>query len=152
LLVPLMRAVLGVLLALCATAAYADIYTCPGVDGMTVYQNFPCEFSSLGSVPVGAPTESRLQSAALPAANTRARAERSANANVDRGKRTTPTPTPGAGQPQPGMSEDEVRKLWGEPEEIIQDEPPSGRVDIWRYKDGRTLRIDHGHRVAAVQF
>ena len=31
--------------------AYADIYACPGHRGMTTYQNFPCEFDSLGAVP-----------------------------------------------------------------------------------------------------
>jgi hypothetical protein len=41
--------------------------------------------------------------------------------------------------------------MWGEPEEIIRDEPRKGRTEIWRYKDGRTVEIDQTRRVIAVQ-
>ena len=56
----------------------------------------------------------------------------------------------GEGTPRPGMTADDVRRAWGEPAEIVQDEPPGGRVEIWRYKDGRSVQIDRKQRVVAV--
>jgi hypothetical protein len=48
------------------------------------------------------------------------------------------------------MRADEVRTLLGEPDDVIEDEPPGGRVSTWRYADGRSVRFDHKHRVSAV--
>ena len=44
-----------------------------------------------------------------------------------------------------------VKKIWGEPPDVLQDEPRSGRVEIWQYADGRVVQLDHKHRVIAVQ-
>jgi hypothetical protein len=49
------------------------------------------------------------------------------------------------------MTTEEVKALWGEPEEIIQDEPIGGRIEIWRYGDDRSVQFDRKHRVLAVQ-
>jgi len=50
-----------------------------------------------------------------------------------------------------GMTSDEVRALLGEPEEMVDDEPAEGgRISIWRYADGRTVQLDHKHRVMEV--
>ncbi|HET7096560.1 MAG TPA: hypothetical protein VFJ68_04165 [Casimicrobiaceae bacterium] len=48
------------------------------------------------------------------------------------------------------MTEDEVKAIWGEPEEIIQDEPRDGRIEIWRYGDGRSVQFSNKHRVLIV--
>ena len=49
------------LLALPAAQAHAEIYACPGRRDVIVYQNFPCPFNSLGSVPddAGTPPHAR---------------------------------------------------------------------------------------------
>ena len=49
------------------------------------------------------------------------------------------------------MTAAEVKTLWGEPAEIVQDEPASGRVEIWQYDDGRVVQINHKQRVISVQ-
>lgn len=101
-------------------------------------------------MPVTAP-EGRLRSPAAAAASTRASPVRNAGTNGVRDAPVMQKTTARAGELRPGMSEGEVRKAWGEPEEIVQDEPPGGRIEIWRYKDGRSVRLDHTHRVMSVQ-
>ena len=48
------------------------------------------------------------------------------------------------------MTAEEVKAIWGEPAEIVQDEPRSGRVEIWQYGDGRVVQINHKQRVISV--
>jgi len=140
---------LCLLVALPATAAQAEIYACPGQRGMTIYQNFPCQFTSLGSMPATVP-ESKFLAPAAAAVGSHAAPARDGTNGV-RGVPPMQSTAAGAGELRRGMSEGEVRKAWGEPEEIVQDEPPSGRVEIWRYKDGRSVQLDHAHRVLSVQ-
>jgi hypothetical protein len=144
----LMRTASCIALALAATASNAEIYSCAGPRSMTVYQNFPCEFTSRGSVPASGSAQTKPSAPTTPGAATVARNATAGNTRTPPAVQTTVAPNTG---PRPGMSEDDVRKAWGEPEEIIQDEPPSGRVDIWRYKDGRSVQINRRHRVVAVQ-
>jgi len=49
------------------------------------------------------------------------------------------------------MTEDEVRAIWGEPSEIEQDEPRDGRIEIWRYGDGRFVQFSNKRRALVVQ-
>jgi len=56
-----------------------------------------------------------------------------------------------ASEPRVGMTEDEVRAIWGEPSEIEQDEPRDGRIEIWRYGDGRFVQFSNKHRALVVQ-
>jgi hypothetical protein len=56
-----------------------------------------------------------------------------------------------ASEPRIGMTKDEVTAIWGEPEETIQDEPRDGRIEIWRYGDGRFVQFSNKHRVLVVQ-
>ena len=107
---------------------------------MTTYQNFPCEFNSLGSMPSTA-TLGHNASSGLVARSAGPLVAQSAAISAARVEHVAKTTTSGAGQPVPGMAEAEVRKIWGEPDEIVQDEPPSGRVDIWHYRDGRSVYI-----------
>jgi hypothetical protein len=143
----LVRTASCISLALAATASNAEIYSCAGPRSMTVYQNFPCEFTSRGSVPASGSAQ-KPSAPMAPGAATVARNATADNTRTPPAVQTTVVPNTG---PRPGMSEDDVRKAWGEPEEMIQDEPPSGRVDIWRYKDGRSVQINRRHRVVAVQ-
>ena len=50
-----------------------------------------------------------------------------------------------------GMSADEVRALLGDPADVLEDEPASGRVSSWRYADGRSVQFGYKNRVTAVQ-
>lgn len=137
------------LLALAPAVAQAEIYACPGERGIAVYQNFPCSLNSLGSVPDTA----GKQRAAAPAAQPVPR--ESAVATVHSAGESQPTVAGAAVSrrvPAVGWLQEEVRKAWGEPEEIVQDEPRRGRVEIWRYTDGRSVEIDRRHRVVAVTF
>jgi hypothetical protein len=98
--------------------AGAEIFKCKTKSGSDLYQNFPCQFDSLG----------------LPSAKANAGALAKAPS-----------------EPRLGMSAEEVRAIWGEPQHVIQDEPRSGRVEIWEYADGRFVRFDHKERVLSVQ-
>ena len=50
------------------------------------------------------------------------------------------------------MTSDEVRAIWGEPTEIIQEEPGEGsRFEVWSYGDSRSVRFDRKRRVSSVQ-
>jgi hypothetical protein len=110
--------------ALCAAPlASAEIFKCVAKNGGDLYQNFPCQFDSLGS-------------------------SQAAGSPVDvasRAKSSKPT------EPRIGMTPDEVRALWGEAVETMEDEQRQGRVEIWRYGDSRSVQFDRKHRVIAVQ-
>jgi len=138
------RALLCLTLALYAADVHGDIYRCAGKHGIPVYQNFPCTFDSLGAASTDAAP------AAKPAAQPMPAPVRAAPPAAISERAIQPTRA-GASEPQPGATDEAVRKAWGEPDEIIQDEPPSGRVEIWRYKDGRSVQINRRHRVIAVQ-
>jgi len=121
-------------LLLIAPLASAQIFKCVAKDGTDLYQNFPCGIDSIGSMSTSAPgdkapsdSKQTKPDASLPAAA------------------VVPT------EPRVGMSREEVKAVWGEPEEIVQDEPMNGGVDIWRYADSRSVRFSKRHRVLAVQ-
>jgi hypothetical protein len=111
-------------LALCAAPlASAEIFKCVGKNGTDLYQNFPCQFDSLGS-------------------------SRAADLPVDVASNAKSAK---ASEPRIGMTPDEVRALWGEPVETIEDEQRQGRIEIWRYGESRSVQFNHKHRVIAVQ-
>jgi hypothetical protein len=130
--------------ALCAAPlASAEIFKCVGKNGTDLYQNFPCQFDSLGSLPSSPPpatTRSPLGDASLAKPKV-------APVDVASPGKSPNLPT----EPRVGMTTEQVRALWGEPEEIIQDEPIDGRIEIWRYGDVRSVQFDRKQRVLAVQ-
>jgi hypothetical protein len=113
--------------------ASAEIFKCTAKNGLDLYQNFPCQIDSLGlpSQPAAAKPATRAKSiqADAPALPPRVQAS----------------------EPRAGMTAEEVRAIWGEPAEIVQDEPRSGRVEIWQYEDGRVVQINQKQRVISVQ-
>jgi hypothetical protein len=127
-----------------APFASAEIFKCPAKNGMDLYQNFPCQFDSMGSLP----TDPRSSTAPSP--------RRESN-------QMTPHPVAlqavasGGDSAVPvglriGMSTDEVRTVWGEPTDTVQEEPGRGpRVEIWAYGTSRSVRFDHRGRVTAFQ-
>jgi hypothetical protein len=135
---------------LVAPPVAAEIYKCATKDGMPRYQNFPCDIDSLGlkSNPSVASTPSNLPVATPPSIP---------GASQEKPK-TGPANAPStdksgnAGEPAIGMTEDEVKALLGEPEDVVEDEPRSGgRVSNWRYGDGRIVQFDSNRRVLGVQ-
>jgi len=124
--------VFGVALTMTQVAS-AEIFKCTAKNGLDLYQNFPCQIDSLGL-----PSPSASAKPAPPLKSIQADAKNSA-----------PQATP-ARDLRVGMSADEVKAIWGEPAEVVQDEPRSGRVEIWNYEDGRVVQI-RKQRVISVQ-
>ena len=138
---------LFVALLIAAPPSSAEIFKCADKSGMDRYQNFPCAIDSIGTLS-GNPTPAN---AALPsgvATQPRPTAIPVAASTTDRPMATSGRPA--ASEPRSGMTEDEVKAIWGEPEEIIQDEPRDGRIEIWRYGDGRSVQFSNKHRVLIV--
>ena len=105
-----------------APFASAEIFKCVGKKGETLYQNFPCESESIALAP---------QDVSAPAPK----------------KSPVPPAEPGV-----GMTIDEVKAIWGEPTETVQEEPGNGpRVEVWSYGDSRSVRFDRKGRVSSVQ-
>jgi hypothetical protein len=132
-------------LLLSAGPVSADIFKCVGKNALVVYQNFPCEIDSLGTAPPeakgarGAGALNRPDATAKPATATPVAAVKTAAAS-----------TPSV--PQLGMTSEQVKAIWGEPLDVLQDEPRSGgRIEIWQYADGRSVQLDHRQRVLSVQ-
>lgn len=124
----LLPAVLGV------PVANAEIFKCVAKDGSPLYQNFPCYMDSLGS------PSSALAAKAPSTAGNPEPLVRFADVESTRSQRQ--------GQLRVGMTSDDLRALLGEPREIVSDEPAEGgSVSLWRYADGRTVQLDHQHRV-----
>ena len=110
--------------------ASAEVFKCVGKNGENLYQNFPCQFESMG----GTPTDvSDLKNPSTDVAGP---------------KKPPAVPT----EPRVGMTTDEVRAIWGEPTEIVQEEPGDGdRFQVWSYDASRSVRFDRKRRVAAIQ-
>ena len=133
----------------------AEIFKCAAKDATALYQNFPCEFDSIGWMPLNpqaakttsmSPAASQAKPKAAPV-NVASPVSVASPVNVASTVKSTYT-----GELRIGMTADEVRALLGEPEDVVEDEPGSGgRVSIWRYADGRSVQFDHKHQVLEVQ-
>ena len=109
--------------------ASAEIFKCVGKSGEALYQNFPCQFESGGGIPMDIPSPKKSPTDVA-------------------GPKKSPTPA----EPRVGMTTDEVRAIWGEPAEIVQEEPgDGGRFQVWSYGASRSVRFDSKRRVAAIQ-
>jgi hypothetical protein len=134
-----------VVLVLAPTAAHAEIFTCSGKAGMTIYQNFPCEFDSLGSLPT---PSSKSATTVVPARSAQAKPT-----SVGSERRTTvaqSNPAPAA--PRVGMTTDQVKAIWGEPADKSAEEPADGDIEIWTYADSRSIQFDRKGRVTAFRW
>jgi len=127
-----MKSLVLFLLALASAGAEADIYACPGRHGMTTYQNFPCQYDSLGSTP---PT--------APAAGAKATSGRS-------GDSTHATRV--ATMPRVGMTTSQVKAIWGEPIDTTKEEYARGDIETWTYANSRSIRFDVKGRVADIKW
>ena len=125
-----------------APSASAEIFKCADKNGVDRYQNFPCAIDSIGSLPSGPPS---ANSASPPGIARQASPAAKPVAVATSGR------SPNASEPRAGMTVDEVRTIWGEPDEIIQDEPRDGRIEIWNYSGGRFVQFSNKHRALVVQ-
>ena len=125
---------------LVAPAVAAEIFKCATKDGTPLYQNFPCQFDSLGWLPASLPAG---KTPSIPYAAGGQKKPKTEPVNVA----STVT-----GDPRIGMSTDEIRALMGEPDEMVSDEPAEGGpISVWRYANGTTLQFDHTHHVSVLQ-
>jgi len=116
-----------------APLASADVFKCVGKGGEDLYQNFPCALESVGW------TQQDSQAA---------RKSPEVRENAQSLKKS---PVMHA-EPGSGMTADEVRTIWGEPTEMVQEEPGNGpRSELWSYGASRSVRFDRRGRVSAVQ-
>jgi Domain of unknown function (DUF4124) len=120
-----------------ASLASAEVFKCVGKNGEALYQNFPCQFESISGTPTDAPS----QKDAPPA-------PKKSPTDVAAPKKSTVAPA----EPRIGMTADEVRAIWGEPTDTVQEEPGDGpRFEVWSYGPSRSVRFDRKRRVAAIQ-
>src|SRR5262249_29890741 len=107
-------------------ATRAEIYVCTGKAKLTVYQNFPCQFDSIGLLP-------------MPALDATPRPVAAESIAV-----TPPPPI----EPRSGMTKEDVRAIWGEPRETesgSDEEGLAGRSETWSYGATREVRFVDDH-------
>ena len=132
--------------------ATAEIFKCVGKKGEALYQNFPCQFEWMGGLPTDVedpkkPVEKSPQDAAAPKKSPAAPTQQRLGA-IQGQKKPPALPA----EPQIGMTTDEVRAIWGEPKDTVQEEPQiGGRLEVWSYGDSRSVSFNPRGRVAAVQ-
>ena len=138
---PLIRLLSLVLLALAPAVAHAEIYKCAGKGGMPLYQNFPCEFDSLGAMP-SSPMPRAAPGSALHASN-----------GAPRNNASTVREPPATGAaPRVGMSRRDIRTRWGQPLETSKEEHAEEDIEIWTYAGSRSVHFDRKGRVAAAHW
>ena len=119
-----------------APLASAEVFKCVGKNGEDLYQNFPCQFESGGGMPMDAPSQKD------------APGPKKSPTDVAGPKKSPAAPA----EPRIGMTTDEVRAIWGEPTDTVQEEPGDGpRFEVWSYGASRSVRFDRKRRVAAIQ-
>jgi hypothetical protein len=133
-----------VFVMLVAPLASAEIFKCVAKDGTDLYQNFPCQFESMGWMPMNAQS---TNAPSAPSDSNQAKVKAGPIEVKAAGKSPT-LPT----EPRVGMTPNEVRAIWGEPTDIISDEVVEGRIEIWSYGASRSVRFDElKGRVSAIQ-
>jgi hypothetical protein len=129
---------------LVAPQSSAEIFKCVGKDGLDLYQNFPCQFESLGWGPMNMQTQkapSPPPNSSQP--NTKTLAQEVALVGKSGSVQQS--------EPRLGMTTEEVRAMWGEPTESLWEEPGAGdRSELWSYGNSRSVRFVK-NRVSAIQ-
>ena len=123
-----------------ASLASAEVFKCVGKNGEALYQNFPCQFESMGGMPTDVPDPKKSPTdVANPKKST---------IDVPGPKKSPAAPA----EPRIGMTTEEVRAMWGEPTDTHWEEPGDGDLsEIWSYGASRSVRFDRKRRVAAIQ-
>lgn len=119
-----------------ASLASAEVFKCVGKNGEDLYQNFPCQFESISGTPTDASGQKDAQG------------PKKLPTDVAAPKKSTAAPA----EPRIGMTTDEVRAIWGEPTDTVQEEPGDGpRFEVWSYGASRSVRFDRKGRASAIQ-
>ena len=128
------------------------IFKCVGKDGTEVYQNSSCPAGSESQVVLRTDKPTR----AAPSAHKNSAAAEDATSETAATQLEPRSDTPSASdplitqsEPRLGMTQTEVKAMWGEPTEITMEEVVQGRVDTWSY-GSRSLQFDAG-RLSAIQ-
>ena len=130
-------------LLLATSVASAEIFKCVARSGADLYQNFPCDVESIGSITTPVP-------AAAPQGDSK---RQKPDSNVAPASGSV-VPARSAGppiEPRVGMTPSEVRGAWGEPTETRWDEPGVGaRSEVWSYGASRSVRFVK-NRVSSIE-
>lgn len=127
-----------------APAASAEVFKCVTRNGMDLYQNFPCQFDSIGWAATDAQVRTKLSTP-------------SDSSSTIPKQVASPAAAPGRSGTVPadvriGMTTEEVRAIWGEPTDTVLEEPGSGpRTELWSYGTSRSVRFNRRGRVTALQ-
>ena len=123
-----------------ASLASAEVFKCVGKNGEALYQNFPCQFESMGGMPTDVPDPKKSP--------TDVASPKKSTIDVPGPKKSPAVPA----EPRIGMTTEEVRAIWGEPTDTHWEEPGDGDLsEIWSYGASRSVRFDRKRRVAAIQ-
>jgi len=123
-----------------ASLASAEVFKCVGKNGEALYQNFPCQFESMGGMPTDVPDPKKSP--------TDVASPKKSTIDVPGPKKSPAAPA----EPRIGMTTEEVRAIWGEPTDTHWEEPGDGDLsEIWSYGASRSVRFDSKRRVAAIQ-
>jgi hypothetical protein len=123
-----------------ASLASAEVFKCVGKKGEDLYQNFPCQFESMDGMPTDVPDPKKSSTDVVVA--------KKSSVEAPGPKKSPATPA----EPRVGMTTEEVRAIWGEPNDTHWEEPGDGdRSEIWSYGASRSVRFDSKRRVAAIQ-
>lgn len=124
------------LLLLVAPLASAEIFKCVAKDGLDLYQNFPCQFESMGFMPMNA----RVSPAQLPSMSSR-QPNAKARASADTVAGTSASSQSGL---RLGMTKEDVIARWGQPTGAHWEERSEGeRSEVWSYGNDRSVRFIH---------
>jgi hypothetical protein len=124
--------------------ASAEVFKCVGKYREALYQNFPCQFESIGTTAVG---ETPTDASPTGGKSGDLQGQKKSSTDIAARKKSPVT----AAEPRVGMTSDEVRAIWGEPTDSVQEEPGNGgRVEVWSY-GSVTVRFDRRRRVTAIQ-
>jgi hypothetical protein len=123
-----------------ASLASGEVFKCMGKYGEDLYQNFPCQFESMGGMPTDVADPKKSSTDVV-------------------GAKKSPVDAPGPkkspavlSEPRIGMTTEEVRAIWGEPTDTRWEEPGDGDLsEVWSYGASRSVRFDRKRRVAAIQ-
>jgi len=123
-----------------ASLASAEVFKCVGKNGEALYQNFPCQFESMGGMPTDVPDPKKSP--------TDVASPKKSTIDVPGPKKSPAEPA----EPRIGMTTEEVRAIWGEPTDTRWEEPGDGDLsEVWSYGASRSVRFDRKRRVAAIQ-
>jgi hypothetical protein len=124
--------------------ACAEVFKCIGKYGEALFQNFPCQFESIGTTSVA---EAPIDGSPTGGKSADLQGHKKSSTNIASRKKSPGT----AAEPRVGMTSEEVRAIWGEPTDTVQEEPGNGsRVEVWSY-GSVTVRFDRRRRVTAIE-